>query len=182
MVKLVAQTPCHGLLPVQHGGLTLSEVSFDALFSYAPFAGKERGASEALKTHHGVALPRVGRMVSADDVSAIWFAQGQALVMGAQPDPGLARFGAVSDQSDAWAVVDIEGARVIDVLSRLVPVDVGAMKNAQTVRSLIQHMTGSLTRISKDRFRVMVMRSMARTLVHDLDVAIKSVAARQEYS
>ncbi|MCF6445132.1 sarcosine oxidase subunit gamma [Nereida sp. MMG025] len=180
MVKLVAQTPCHGLLPISLGDISLTEVTPQAIFSYAPFAGQTRGASEALKTHHGVAMPRPGRVATKEDVTAMWFGQDQVLVLGARADAGLATFGAVTDQSDAWAIVELHGAATLDILARLTPVDVAAMRTNDTARSLIQHMSASLTRLAEDRFQLVVMRSMARTLVHDLTMAATGLAARQK--
>ena len=42
----------------------------------------------------------------------------------------------------------------------------------------LPHMMGSITRLAQDRFRVMVFRSMAKTLVHDFTLAMEAVGAR----
>jgi sarcosine oxidase gamma subunit len=42
----------------------------------------------------------------------------------------------------------------------------------------VQHMNGSVTRIGADSFVILVFRSMAGTLYHDLERAMESVAAR----
>lgn len=99
---------------------------------------------------------------------------------GPEPDTSLAIHAALSDQSDAWACVELTGPDVEDVLARLVPVDMrsASFKRGQSVRTLIQHMNGSITRIGADRFLVLVFRSMAATLVHDLKEAMESVAAQ----
>ncbi|MDG1257047.1 MAG: sarcosine oxidase subunit gamma, partial [Paracoccaceae bacterium] len=47
------------------------------------------------------------------------------------------------------------------------------------VRSSLYHMMASITRIGNNTFQIIVFRSMAETLVHDLSVAMKSVLARQ---
>ena len=86
----------------------------------------------------------------------------------------------MTDQSDAWTCMTLEGKGAQDVLARLVPVDVRGhtFKTGHTVRSLVQHMNASITRTGDDSFLVMVFRSMAKTLQHDLETAMESIAAR----
>jgi sarcosine oxidase subunit gamma len=93
----------------------------------------------------------------------------------------LSKIAAVVDQSDAWTIVRLEGAAAEDVLARLVPVNLSrsAFKRGHTVRSSLYHMMASITRIGNNTFQIIVFRSMAETLVHDLSVAMKSVLARQ---
>ncbi len=69
-----------------------------------------------------------------------------------------------------------------DVLARLTPLDLRpkSFKTGMTQRSMIMHMQASITCLGKFRFRMMVFRSMAQTLVHDLTTAMKSVAARAQ--
>ncbi|MEM8537805.1 MAG: sarcosine oxidase subunit gamma family protein, partial [Pseudomonadota bacterium] len=87
---------------------------------------------------------------------------------------------AVTDQSDAWAVVQISGHAVEKVLARLVPIDLraGVFPAAQVARTMLGHLSVAIMRTGETEFEIMVMRSMAKTLVHDLTVAMKGVAAR----
>ena len=96
------------------------------------------------------------------------------------PDPTLAGHAAMVDQSDGWAVLRLEGAGAAEVLARLVPLDLRApqFRRGHTARTELQHMMASLTRLGPDAFLIMVFRSMARTLVHDLTSAMEAVAAR----
>ena len=45
-------------------------------------------------------------------------------------------------------------------------------------RTLLGHMTASITRVDATTYDLMVFRSMAQTLVHDLTRAMKGIAAR----
>ena len=109
------------------------------------------------------------------------FLRGNGWFLGPELGPKLAKIAAVVDQSDAWAIVRLEGADAEDVLARLVPVNLrrSAFKRGHTLRSNLYHMMASITRIGNNSFQIMVFRSMAETLVHDLSVAMQSVAARQ---
>lgn len=180
MAELIALSPCDGLLPLSVGDATLSEETFCALTSVAPFRAREKDLSGVLKAAHGMGFPSPGRATGKAGARAIWFSQGQALLQGPPPDAALAAYAALTDQSDAWAVVRLEGKGVGDILARLVPLDLrtASFKRGQTARTDLAHMMASLTRISENRFQIMVFRSMAATLVHEMKTAMEGVAAR----
>lgn len=180
MDELVAKTPCAGALPIKIGGMTLVESDLGALTLIAPFQGQDSAVSEAMTSAHGVAFPKVNRISHADETRALWFGRGMALLAGPAADAGLSQWAAITDQTDAWACVTLSGAGAQDALARLVPVDLRArsFKRGHTIRSQIMHMNGSITRTGSDSFLLLVFRSMALTLVHDLKQAMEGVASR----
>ncbi|MEL6839146.1 MAG: sarcosine oxidase subunit gamma, partial [Pseudomonadota bacterium] len=72
------------------------------------------------------------------------------------------------------------GAGVEDVLARLVPVDLrlATFKTGHTARTMLGHMSVAISRVGAQSFEIMAMRSMAGTLVHELETAMRSVALR----
>jgi sarcosine oxidase subunit gamma len=178
----VAKTACGSVLPITHGAFTLSEPKIARITSVAAYRGQTEALSEALRAAHGMRFPEPGRATGKAGARCIWSGRGQAFLMGPEPDAGLATLAALTDQSDAWAVVDLEGPGCDAVLARLVPVDLrpSVFKRGHTARTLCGHMSVSITRLSDTRFQVMAFRSMARTLAHELDVAMGLVAARQQ--
>jgi len=180
VAELVAKSPCEGLLPLEIGAVQVTEEDPGVMTSILPYKGQGTALSAALKAAHGMAFPAPNRATGKAGARAIWFGLDQALLMGPEPDASLAEHAALSDQSDAWAVVRLEGAGAEDVLARLVPVDLrGAVfKRGHTVRSQVAHMAGSVTRVGDRAFLILVFRSMAATLVHDLKTAMEAVAAR----
>ena len=180
MAELVAKSPCAGLLPLKIGAQTAEEVDLGRLTSVMAYRGRENAVADALKAQHDVALPRPNRATGRDGCRVIWFGRGQVMLAGPAPDPSLADLAALADQGDAWACVMLAGPGSEDVLARLVPVDLraGAFKTGHTARTMIQHMNASVTRLGSERFLLMVFRSMAATLVHDLKGAMETVAAR----
>lgn len=180
MAKLIAKSACDGLLPLTIDGFELIEVLPEAITSVMPFDGQENVASEHLKSAHGMALPDVGRTTEGSGARAVWTGAGQVMVLGAPVDAGLARYAALSDQSDAWAVLRLQGVGVENVLARLTPLDLnpGVFKRGATARSLLGHMNAVITRVGVDVFEIMVFRSMAKTAVHELEEAMKGMAAR----
>ncbi len=180
MVDLIARTPCEGLLPLTIGSVVVTEELPGAMTSLAPFRGREKDLAAALKAAHGLGFPSPGRAMGKAGARAIWFSQGQVRLQGPVPDASLGSCAVMSDQSDAWAVVRIEGAGVLDVLARLVPLDLrpGQFKRGHTARTSVVHMMASLTKTGENAFQIMVFRSMAETLVHDLKTAMEGVGAR----
>lgn len=180
MADLIAKTPCAGLLPLTVGSVSVSEVDTGTMTIVSPYHGQDKRVSEALKAAHGVALPAPNRSTSKGDARAVWFGMGQVLLMGPTVAPELTEHAALSDQSDAWAVVRLDGDGAEDVLARLVPVDLRkpGFKRGHTARTEVQHMMASVTRVGDRAFQIMVFRSMAATLVHDLKMAMEAVAAR----
>lgn len=182
MVKLMAKSPCNGLLPITIGTVTASESDLGALTSLAPFRGKETALSAALKSAHGMEFPKPNRATGKQGAQAVWFGQGTALLIGLQPDETLADHAALTDQSDAWAVVRLDGAGARDVLARLTPIDLrpDRFKRGHTARTDLQHMMASITRIGEEAYQIMVFRAFAETLAHDLKTAMETVAARYQ--
>lgn len=180
MAELVAKSPCAGLLPLEIGAAKLTEEEAGVLTSILPYKGQDKALSEALKAAYGMAFPAPNRATGKAGARAVWFGRDLALLMGPAPDAALAAHAALSDQSDAWAAVRLEGEATEAVLARLVPVDLRAsvFKRGHTVRSQVAHMAGSVTRVGEKAFLILVFRSMAATLVHDLKTAMEAVAAR----
>ncbi|HBS51112.1 MAG TPA: sarcosine oxidase subunit gamma [Rhodobacteraceae bacterium] len=180
MSELIAKSPCAGLLPAEAGGLRLSEAELGALTTLAPFRGAEKAATRALKAAHGLAWPEPGQATGEANKRAIWFGRAHVLLAGPAPDASLARHAALTDQSDGWAAVRLEGAGLEHALARLVPIDTrpAALSPGRTARTQLGHMTVSLTRLEEHAVLILAFRSMAATLVHELKTAMEAVAAR----
>jgi sarcosine oxidase subunit gamma len=165
----LARTPGAGLLPVEIGGVALREVSYGAITSVAPFRG---GPAVDL------ALPEIGRFQDTEAGRISWAELGGYLVLGPRLAPMAGA--AVVDQSDAWAVLALEGAEAAAVLARLTPLDLrdAVFGPGQAARSLLGHMTCLFLRTGGTRFEMLVFRSMAGTAVHEITQAMRGVAAR----
>lgn len=179
MGELKALSACDGLLPLNMGAAKLVEVDPGVMTSLSPF-GDASVLSAALEKAHGMAMPKPNRATGKDGARCIWFGRGEVLLMGPAPDKALGKNAAVVDLSDGWACVELSGAGAVDVLARLVPVDLRdrVFKRGHSVRTQVLHMSASITRLGVDRFQILVFRSMAVTLVHDLKQAMAAVASR----
>lgn len=173
MVELIAKSAADGLLPVSHGGMTLREIEPLAISAVMPFADRVESVERAL----GVAFPGPGGVTGTDDLRLVWTGVGQALALGRAI--GEVEGAAVVAQDGAWACLALEGAAAADVLARLVPVDLRASVFAprNVVRTLLGHMQVILIREDAQSFTILVFRSMTATALHEIGVAMKSVAA-----
>ncbi len=182
MARLVAATPCAGLVPVTVGALTLEEVAPGPVTLVAPFRGRGEAADKVLQEALSLRLPAPNRAVAAGAARALWFGPGKALLCGVAVPEGLADEAALVAQSDGFAAVRLAGAGAVEVLARLVPVDLrpGPFPPGSTARTFLGHMTVSVTRweAGPAAFEILAMRSMAGSLVHDLRIAMQGVTAR----
>ena len=179
MARLIATTACAGLLPRTVAEVTLTEATLGTVTFIAPFRGQTEAAT-AILTADGLRFPDPGETITSGRARIIWAGHGRALLCGVEPPMALIGVAALTEQTDASAVVRIEGDAVEAVLARLVPVDLRTRSFAEgrTARTMVGHMTASVTRVGPMAFEVMVMRSMAATVVHELTEAAIGVQAR----
>lgn len=180
MIDLTPKSPCHGLLPLNIADVSVSEEQPGAMTLIAPLKGRDKELSRVMQSAHGMAMPGPGRSTGKAGARAIWFSQGQVMLIGPKPDAALSECATLSDQSDGWAIVRLDGAAAGDVLARLTPLDLRAsvFKRGHCARTYCAHMMASLAKIGDKSFQIMVFRSMAQTLVHELKTAMEGVAAR----
>lgn len=175
MPRLIAKSPCQGLLPVAAGTCRLTELQPPAITSVARTAGADNADFKAAT---GTGFPAPNRSTGRDGARAIWTGPDQCFWIG--PPKGAIPGHALTDQSDAWAAMRLEGADARAVLARLVPVDLRPdhFKRGHTARTLLFHVTISVTRTAADAYDILCFRSMAATAVHELHAAMNSVAAQ----
>jgi len=180
VAKLIAKSPLAGLLPVQVGGLHVTEVALGQVTSIALYDGAQDAAGAAL-AELGLAFPAPGQTAQNVPVRILWSGRRTALLIGAPPPEALRAHAALTDQTGAQAALAITGAGADELLARLVPLDLrpAAFPNGQTARSTLGHMPASITRTGEG-FEILTFRSMAMSLVHELTRAARIWAARPE--
>lgn len=177
MIDLQETSPAAGLLPITVGTVALREIVPARVVSVLPYAS---ATPQALKKTLGMPFPAPGGTQQRDGLRAVWIGQNEALLIGERTPDDLAYHAALVDQTDMWCFVELTGAQVEDVLARLVPIDLrqAVFATGTTARTLLGHLTASVTRTGDSTFEVAVFRSMAGTLIHDLQAALEAVAAR----
>ncbi|MGB7317744.1 MAG: sarcosine oxidase subunit gamma [Planktotalea sp.] len=176
MADLLEISPAEGLLPYATGAAELNELALGRATSIAPFKGQESAVEKAL----GVSLPDVGRSNGKAGQEIVWFSQGQFLALGLDVPDTLSKLAAVTDQSDAWCALELKGDASVDVLARLVPLDLrqSVFKRGHCARTQLGHLPLHITRTGNASFRMLSFRSMAGTMVHEITRAMDLFDAR----
>jgi heterotetrameric sarcosine oxidase gamma subunit len=175
---LIAKTPLAGRAALTLAGVTLAEADPGQITSVAPFKGQDKVLARALKAL-GLAFPAPNQVSSKGDVRLVWTGRDQAFLIGTPPQ-GLAGLAALTDQSDGWAALRLDGPEAGDVLARLYPLDLrpAAFPVGQVARAPLNHMSSILMRPGPHSFEILVFRSMARTAWHEAEAAMRALAAR----
>jgi len=144
-----------------------------------------KGAGDALRERiaatHGVALPDGPRRVAAGDVAFVatgpgaWLAVDESGRAGwaAQLAGELSGLASVSDQSDAYVAVRLEGPAVRDLLAKGVFLDLDphAFPIGAAAGSSLAHMGVILWRRDELAFELLAFRSFARSLWHWVEIS-----------
>lgn len=178
MPELIAKSPLSGVEPITIGGLRLSEKMLGPITSIAIFPEQEKAVAKAIKSL-GIAFPVPNTFTTAGDATLVWTARNQAFLIGV-PAPATLQGAALTDQSDGWACLRLEGPTAADALMRLYPLDLRLQSFAQgtCARAPLNHMQSVLLRIAPYSFDLLVFRSMARTAWHEVESAMKTLSAR----
>jgi heterotetrameric sarcosine oxidase gamma subunit len=174
--ELIAKSALDGCNLTQ-GGITLAEMDVGPISSVAVYPAGAKAVARGLKPL-GLAMPEPNTFHEKKGARIVWTGRDQAFVTGV--DLPKLDGAAVTDQSDGWVVLGLGGPAAVDVLARLVPVDLrlSAFSVGRVVRSGLNHMNAVILRTGDYAFEIMVFRSMARTAWHELEATTHMVAAR----
>lgn len=178
MANLIATAPLGFTKPVTMANTTLAQMDWTPMTSIAPFVGREGDVSAAL-AKIGLSFPSPCTMQTKAGARIAWTARAQAFLIG-EVCPDLGSAAAVTDQSDAWARLSISGPFAQEALARYVPVDLrlSALPVGASIRSQLYHVPLCLMRLEPDVFEMLVFRSMAQTAWHEMEAALRTLAAR----
>ncbi len=176
MPELIAKTALEGQ-SLTVGTSTLAEADVGRITSVAVFPGGAKAVAKGLKTL-GLTMPEPNSLVERKGARLVWTGREQAFLMGV--DCPELEGAAVTDQTDGWTVLTLTGAGAVDVLARLVPMDLRlpAFPVGRAVRTQLNHMNVVILRLGEHAFEIMGFRSMARTAWHELEAAMQMLAAR----
>ena len=84
----------------------------------------------------------------------------------------------INDQSDAWVVLDVQGALAVSALQRLCMLDIEGLSftDHACARTMIAHMGMMLLRYSADHFMLLAARSFAASAWHEIETSLRYVA------
>lgn len=183
MGNLVALTALGARDPavVTLGPLTITERADVALASVALRRGRDLGA-RALAS--GVPLPGPARHEAGHPYSGFWvtpemwfveapFASHEAIA--AELKAVFTDAASITEQTDAWVILDLAAPDLAPLLELLCNVDYRAAPDGYATRTVIDHLGCYLVRHSQGAARVYGPRSSAQSLLHALEMAAASV-------
>lgn len=146
--------------------------------------GARKALAAAIHGAFGLDLPPPGRFAEADGVRAMFAQPGQWLIaaeregLEAEVRAAASGAGTVTDQSDSFTELTMEGPLAPEVLSRLSSLDFERFEIGAVGRTPMQQIAVIIARTGEAAWRLNTARSTARGFAHDVDVAARSVAAR----
>lgn len=191
-MKLHARSPLQGAAE-KIGETTLTEFTELAIVSAAIPLGGDKAAEAALQSAFALTPAVVGERSKASNSSEAfanlellslqtdqWFlifdypdAEPVKLVQQALGDSVY-----LTDQSDSWVVVDLNGPLAIAALERICPLDLNdtVFTNANVSRTVMEHLSVILMRTQANGFRLLSPRSSAASIWHALHTSILNVS------
>ncbi len=178
MPELIAKTALFGRAPLTLANTELAEVDHGVITSIAVLPGLGKAVDKMLKPL-GFSFPNPNSFTVKAAAMLVWTGRDQAFLIGADA-PALGDTAAVTDQSGGWVSLRLAGPQAEAALMRHVPMDLraAAFPVGMAARAPLNHMQMILLRLAADEFRVMVFRSMARTAWHEIEMALRTLAAR----
>lgn len=166
-------------------GITIAENPDLAMASLAARLGRGKEVAGAVKALTGLDLPGPAGMARAGDWAAFWTGPEQWMVTAPFASHELIEEilkGAVGDaasvteQTDGWVRFEVTGKRTPELFERLCNVDVRRMQSGQATRTQIEHLGSFLVcHDAGQHFSVLTLRSAARSMMHALETAAKSL-------
>lgn len=183
MPELIAKSALSGHAPLTLLATTLAEGMAEPITSIAPFPGRMDRVNATLAPL-GLAFPQPNTQATSGETRLLWAGRDQAFLIGTKAPENLSDHAALTDQTDGWAVLTLQGPAAADALMRPFPLDLRAtaFPLGCTARAPLNHMQAILTRTGPEAFEIMVFRSMARTAWAELAEALEVLAARAKVS
>lgn len=143
--------------------------------------------SEKLQTTFGLELTETGVRSSDDDNShaLIGLQPGLWFMMTTQRSREPARTlktclgdtAFLTDQSDSWAILDIDGPHAKAALERICPIDIddSVFDDKCVIRTSMEHLSVILERPEPTRFRLYSPASSTQSFLHTVKVSLQNV-------
>ena len=161
------------------GDTTLRVLPDMRIVSLAVADDRQAAFEQAVQTLYTLTPPRVGyaavtqdqryRLIGAAPEQYLLLATERDLFLNAATQLNHTAF--LTDQSDAWVILELTGSHSRDVLSRSCMLDLHPVAFAihQSTRTLIEQISAYLTRTGEHRYLVQIPRSSADSLAQALD-------------
>ena len=172
-----------------HGGTSLAEVTGLAFVSLAVSQGNEAAFARAVKKAWKIEVPSPGTSATTGDIRLIWTAPDQYHLL--MPEPAgnpsgdllapvmkaISDTAWLTDQSDSYCMLRLEGHRAREALARICPLDLhpGSFAVDAAGRTAMEHLGVLLIREQADRYLLMSARSSAQSFLHAVETSLENI-------
>lgn len=185
--SLKAEPPLLGV-DLDHGGTRLRSLSDVALVSLAFPLGEEQKSADAIKKAYGVNLPSVGMsaLTKKHNSRLLRLAVDQAFLLFEHAEANAASVvgelldhtSYLTDQTDAWAFLELSGPLSRTALERVCPINLhpDAFPVGACARTVVEHLGTVIIRADEDAYLLMSASSSAGSFLHAIETSLINVA------
>jgi sarcosine oxidase, subunit gamma len=168
---------------VSVGPVTIAEVTDTALASVAMRMGQGKAFAAAARSL-GIPLPAPGRHEPGSPFATFWLGPEQWMVEAqvathedivAALRPAFGASAAITEQTDAWARLDMTAPDLPKLFERLCAYDLRTNGPGSATRTMIEHLGCYVIPRTGTQVSVIGPRSSAASLLHAIETAARSV-------
>ncbi len=174
--------------PASYGNIKIEEVINRAIVAVATPKEREAALNAACLSAYGAELPKTGKFTAstAADTLLLGMAQDQMFMLFDEPDGDPAAHirvalddtGYITDQSDSWAILRIQGPDVRSALERICPLNLHPANFVpnSVARTVMEHLAVIILSEAEDSFVLLSPRSTADSFLNVVETSAKNVS------
>ena len=183
--KLSPRSPLNGYKQT-FGDTSLSEVTDYGLISLAIPVGKTEIFSTKIQSEYLCAVPGPGQLAVSEryDIKLLWMQSHQYFLMGKYSEQlsvkivkqRLSDIACISNQSDSWVMLYLQGQGSTNALERICPLDLHpqSFPTGSVSRTSMEHMPTVIIKKRENQFLLLGLRSSAHSFLHAIKTSIEN--------
>ena len=192
--NMKASSPLDGYAQ-SFSGAQVSEPSGVGIFSLAVPLGGMDALNGKLDSLWGLSFPQTGRCIRASDkklaevtatLALLGLQQDQCFLISQTDDissceyfehlrEALGNVAYLTNQSDSWAVLDVDGPSTLRALERICPLDVSSFDTDSVGRTAMEHLSVIIERPDIERVRLFSPSSSAMSFLDAVTTSLNNV-------
>ncbi len=166
----------------------MSERTNLSILSLAVPLGAKNTVDTTLNQQHGVSWPDIGKVHRSNTDQSIWLGlqQDQCFALFSDlTDEGFAQVSAqlqaaayITDQSDSWVCINIDGPLARTALERICPIDLHptVLGESCVTRTTMEHLAVIIHCTGSNSFELLSPSSSAKSFLHALETSFHNIA------
>jgi len=183
-LSLTAESPLNGF-EQRFGTTSVAELNNVFLFSVALSLNAEAG-KKAVNAAFGTDWPAPGKISSSSDGKSHLLGLQADQIFALQTDVGdqhstlaepTIESAYVTDQSDSWAALSINGDRARDALERICPIDLhpNVFGKGSVTRTSMEHLAVIIACVEENHYWLLSPTSSAKSFLHAVETSFNNI-------